>query len=512
MARKEADLTACMITQALQANFWNLSDDELKVIESNDVAQITDMIVKKLEDAGMVVVEAYGINHDKDTVMEWDEITMREVIAYKTHHIHIIVKFAKGKGGTVAKIANAVGLEAQFIEKPGRGRFAYDNMLSYLIHIKYTDKHQYDASEVYTARGESYTKVAHERNEDWLKGRAKIQVQKAKIDADWLEEKILTGEVTKQQVMLTDDYFAIYARNKRRMEDAFDTFGQHKIYSTIQKMENGEFKLSVIFVTGAPHSGKSVFTDMLVQSIQKDVKERTGEVWTVCTCAASNPFDEYQGEEILVMDDLRGMALTASDWLKLLDPDRVNMGSARYRNKRMACRTIIINSEKDVIDFFYYTKGIGGDGRSEAMDQFIRRIMAKVVVFRVPDDYETRRLKIGRMKESPEYQIASPEENKQLSLHHEFNSIGSYDMSYDDGIKYLSALVMKNNKFDTEETQKIIDTYAGDLDDELKTKLYEEYEKYLDKFFKEHPLLVGTNNYPKFEWFLDNYKRKMNLV
>ena len=228
-----------------------------------------------------------------------------------------IVGLSDHSFGSLAPIV-AVAMGAQFIEKPGRGRFAYDNMLSYLIHIKYTDKHQYEPSEVYTARGESYTKIAHERNDDWLKGRAKIQVEKARIDADWLEEKILTGEVTKQQVMLTDDYFSIYARNKRRMEDAFDSYGQHKIYSTMQKMENGEFKTSVIFVTGAPHSGKSVFTEMLVKSIQKDVRDKTGEVWTVCTCASSNPFDEYQGEEILVMDDLRGMALTASDWLKLL--------------------------------------------------------------------------------------------------------------------------------------------------------------------------------------------------
>lgn len=514
MARKENDLTACMITQALQGEYWKLDDNETKIIESNDVTQITNLVVKKLEDAGMVVVEAYGIIHDKDTVMEWDEIEMQEVIAYKTHHVHVIVKFEKSKGGTVTQIANAVGLEPQFIEKPGRGRFAYDNMLSYLIHIKYTDKHQYEPSEVYTARGESYTKIAHERNEDWLKGRAKIQVEKAKIDADWLEEKILTGEVTKQQVMLTDEYFSIYARNKRRMEDAFDSYGQHKIYRTMQKMENGEFKTSVIFVTGAPHSGKSVFTEMLVKSIQKDVKEKTGEVWTVCTCASSNPFDEYQGEEILVMDDLRGMALTASDWLKLLDPDRINMGSARYKNKRMACRTIIINSEKDVIDFFYYTKGIGGDGRSEAMDQFIRRIMAKVVVFRVPDDYETRRLKIGRMEESDAYQIASPDKanGEQLTLHHEFNSIGSYDVEYSDGIKYLSALVMKNNKYDDEETQKVIDTYTDDLNDDLKAELYEDYKVYLDKFWSEHPGIKEPNNCPTFEWFLEQYKRKMNLI
>lgn len=511
MARKEASLTACMITQALQPEYWDWSDADLKIIEGNNVGEITNKIVEKLESAGMSVVEAYGIIHDSDTVMEWDEIECREVVSYKTHHIHVIVKFEKGKGGIVAKIANAVGLEPQFVEKPGKGRFAYDNMLAYLIHIKYTDKHQYKPEQVYTARGESYVKVAHERNEDWLKGRAKVQVQKAKVDADWLEEKILSGEVTKQQVMLTDEYYAIYARAKRRCEDAFDTFGQHKIYKTIQKMENGDFKTSVFFVTGKPHSGKSTFTDALVKQIQTDVKKRTGEVWTVCSCASTNPFDDYAGEEILVMDDLRGIALTASDWLKLLDPDRISVGSARYRNKKMACRAIIINSERDVLDFFYYMKSIGGDNRSEAMDQFIRRIMAKIIVFRVPDDEELRRLRIGVMQETEEYQVPAPShrDGEMLDLHHAFDSAGSHEVEIDEGLKYLSGLVMKNNKLDDEDTQAVIDYYS---EKPSEGELCVEYDMWLDGWFKDHESLRGTSNHPSYDWWYQEvYLKKIRI-
>lgn len=481
MARKENDLTACMITQALQRDYWNLSNAELFVIENGEVNEITDMIVKKLEDAGMIVIEAYGIIHDKDTVMEWDEIAMQEVVAYKTHHIHVLIKFEKGKGGTVSQIASTVGLESQFIEKPAKGRFAYDNMLSYLIHIKYVDKYQYEPSEVYTSRGESYTKIAHSREEDWLKGRAKIQVQNAKCDIDWLEEKILTGEVTKQQVMLTDEYFNIYARNKRRCEDAFDTYGQHKIYKTMQAMENGEFKTSVFFITGKAHAGKSYFTDNLVKSIQKKMQEEMGETWTVCTCASTNPFDEYQGQEILVMDDLRGIALTASDWLKLLDPDRINLGSARYRNKKMACRVIIINSERDVLDFFYYMKNIGGDDRSEAMDQFLRRIMAKIIVYRVPDNPDERRLMIGTMEET-EHPYTVTKKNgmdmKTLTLHHGFNAAGTKDVNVEDGLEQLTNMVMQNNDLNNP-NRNIRVVSVSNLRDEVKKQ--ELYHRYLVK-------------------------------
>ena len=81
MARKENDLTACMITQALQGEYWKLDDNETKIIESNDVTQITNLVVKKLEDAGMVVVEAYGIIHDKGNVC-WYRCALRHVHHY----------------------------------------------------------------------------------------------------------------------------------------------------------------------------------------------------------------------------------------------------------------------------------------------------------------------------------------------------------------------------------------------------------------------------------------------
>lgn len=476
MARKENDLTTCMITQALHRSYWDLEEDALKVIDSGDLKAITDLIVQRLTANQMVVEECYGIIHDKDTQVEWNESTLCEEIVYKTHHIHVVVKFQKGD--TLSKIASTLGLQSQFIEKPKRGRYAYDNMLAYLIHVKYPNKAQYSVDDVYTACGTSYNKVAHERNSDWLKGRATVKVKQAKADIDWLEEQVLCGALTKQQILLTDEYYNIYSHNKRRVDDAFDTYGQRKIYKTMQAMENGEFKVSVLFITGQPHSGKSTFTDGLVKGIQKTVKERTGDTWSVCTCASSNPFDEYNGEEILVMDDLRGVSLNASDWLKLLDPDRINKGSARYRNKAMACRVIVINSERDVLEFFYFTKNIGGQGRSEAMDQFFRRILAKVVVYRVPNDMKTRMIHVGKMKESDEYSIVVPGTNDVVNLHHEFNAYGSNGLSWEDALEYLTEIVMSNNKgaYITDTTKYLMHLYSGEIGTQSYAEMLDAFE------------------------------------
>ena len=458
MARKEAALSTCSITQMTNPKyFFGWTPDEEAAL-SSDAHDIMMVIAKRLNNAGFIVQETHCIIHDRDTREVWDDSISSYVLETKPRHFHMIVKFyrdAKTKtihSGTLAKIADAVGVEPQYIEKAGKGCHAWDNMLSYLIHIKYINKAQYEPSEVSTAGAclngvnifQPYMDIYRQRKRDWELGRTKVTIKQASVDVDGLEEKILLGEVKRNQVLLTDSLFAIYAHNKRRLDDAFDIYADRKIAKTIQAMESGGFLLSVLYVTGKSHSGKSYFTDYLVKRIHDDAKRLYGEDWTVCTCAASNPFDEYRGEEILVMDDLRGMAMTASDWLKLLDPDRVNLASARYHNRRIACRVIIINSERDVADFFYFVKGRGEV--SESMDQFIRRIMARVVVYRVPDYEDVRRIKIGNMQETAPYKLPAPSAmGGDLTLHHDFKK-DEMDLSYQEGLAYLSDAVMRRNQ------------------------------------------------------------------
>lgn len=463
MARTQAVLSACMIVQQLnETHFKDWDDTELDYIRNGDNAGIINTLGKKLCAAGFFTQEMHCIIHDNDVREVWDESVSDYIVEQKPAHFHCLIKFMKTDdgilhGGTISQIATAVGLEPEYVEKPKRGKYAYDNMLAYLIHAKDSDKAQYSPDEVLTSgisdengkpMFQTYKEYYRTRKKTWEEGRAKKTSERARIDIDSLEAKILRGEVFKNQILLTDEYYDVYARNKRRCDDAFDSYAQRKIAKTIQRMENGEFKLAVIYVTGESDAGKSMFTDNLVKSIQKKAKESTGETWTCCSTAATNPFDEYMGDEILIMDDLRGMALTASDWLKLLDPDRANIGSARYKNKKIACRTIIINASQDPLTFFYYVKGSVGN---ESMDQFIRRIMASVIVYRIPDTGE-RRAEVGITKRVDKYEVGRPINDDSVRCHHYAGSdlelnydFETTDMNYEDGIEYLSDCVMKKN-------------------------------------------------------------------
>ena len=386
MARKVADLKSFSLTQFLNKDYWLIQDIGFtKALEDKDLIAITKAIVERLESNGWGVEEAYSIIHDKDTREVWSETGHCLVEDYKDAHIHMSVSFKKGQNidANVVTIGSAIGVESQYVEKPKPGMYSWDNQLSYLVHAKDLDKFQYTPYDVYTYKGKDYESIYQESIARWERGAIKKTNKKAKEDIDFIESEILQGRMTKSQILLTDEYYQVYALNKRRIDDAFDTHGQRKMYKALQMLENGEFKVTVHYITGPAGTGKTMFANDLINDIKRQAKEATGEDWTVCKTASTNPVDDYQGEEMLLMDDVRGSSMRADDWLKLLDPYNISPSGARYRNKVVSARTIIITATIHPTAFFYMAREnntYGGNGYGEAVDQFLRRLHSVVKI------------------------------------------------------------------------------------------------------------------------------------
>lgn len=460
MARTGATLKSCMITQELSPEFWNVPDVSssnftaeqfktefsaaLTAAQQGNIKPLVNCIVVCLAAANIEISAAYGILHDKDTQTGWDERTQKNVVVQKTSHIHICLQFKEGKGATLEQIAHAAGIEPQYVEKPLRGRYAFDNMLAYLIHIKYTDKYQYQPSDVVTVCPPAdydklcYNTIYEQRRGEWVKGRGAVARKSAQQNVDWLEEQILSGEVTKSQILLTDELFAIYSRNKKRLDDCFAVYGERKAYKALQAMRNGDFKLSVFYITGKSGAGKTRFAQQFVSYLQE---QNSG--WQVCSAASSNPVDDYAGEEILLLDDLRGGSMSATDWLKLLDPYNATPSSARYHNKTVAARVIVITSEKNPLEFFYYTR-VGGGNRSEALDQFIRRIEALVTVVPYDNNYDNAKVYIAQSTQTAVHDVNIPNSGgATVSMRYGFAAPVCNDVNT--AASVLSEIVDKNN-------------------------------------------------------------------
>ena len=79
---------------------------------------------------------------------------MKNITKNKAEHVHVLLKFEKG--ASLNKIALAIEVEPQYLEKLKSGRYGYDNCLAYLVHAKDESKYQYQPEEVTTLLGEVY--------------------------------------------------------------------------------------------------------------------------------------------------------------------------------------------------------------------------------------------------------------------------------------------------------------------------------------------------------------------
>lgn len=368
--KKDAKLSCVMIVQQLDEKYWNLWEDKQPIDEANngDVRPLLKETVKRLENNDCTVSEAYGIIHDKDERIIWNEEKMENVTENKAKHVHMLIKF--DKGDTLNCLAMATSIEPQYLEKAKSGRYGYDNMTAYLVHAKDPEKFQYPPEEVATVKGEKYESVHGRRMEAWVKGRAIKEARETNEDIDYIVSEIVQGNLSKEQIMLTDELYKVYAQHKRKINDAFETAGEKKGHQAIADLEAGKFKKTIIFIHGKSGTGKTLISKKLIETLKKFVLLIENKIWDSCMTASTNAFDDYNGQDILFLDDIRGYSLSVSDWLKLLDPYSISPISARYHNKLGSAKLIIITSTMKPASFF----GTAKANYSEDVGQFIRRI------------------------------------------------------------------------------------------------------------------------------------------
>ena len=79
--------------------------------------------------------------------------------------------------------------------------------------MKYADDYQYAPAKVATVRGPGHLGIDAQRRETWLKGRAHVKKKVVAENFEDMRERVLQGDITRDQIMLTDELFDIYARH-----------------------------------------------------------------------------------------------------------------------------------------------------------------------------------------------------------------------------------------------------------------------------------------------------------
>lgn len=253
----------------------------------------------------------------------------------KEAHIHCVLRLDNAYN--FKTIGNWFGIPANCVGKIN-GRLS--DALNYLTHRNAPDKFQYSDDEVVS-------------NFDWKSERKGLKKGSGNQREEEIITKIATGEIRgfnmSEHVSATE-----YAKFKVAIDRAI----QYRVKMLKAEMTKGGREMEVIFIEGSSGSGKTTYA--------KEIAEKKG--YSVCISSSSNdPLQDYDGQDCLILDDLRPDSFKPSDLLKLLDNNTGSTVKSRYYNKWLECKMVIITSVKGITDFTRYF------GESEPPEQLMRR-------------------------------------------------------------------------------------------------------------------------------------------
>lgn len=248
------------------------------------------------------------IVHDKD---------LDENGKSKKPHLHCVLTFNESTQFSV--LSNALDIPVQYFNHI---RNTVKTAKAYLIHLNDKNKHQYNCSDV-------------KSNFDYETFIDKLTDDKKKPKKEEIAEKISNGEIKEYNLLsyiTCDDY----ARNKPYYTKCFE-YRQNTIATKNRDLQ-------CVFISGKSGAGKTTFAKDYANSLGYSV---------YVTSSGNNLFDDYKGQECIIIDDLRFTQLSFSDLLKITDNNTNSLVACRFYNRSIfECKLLIITCCLSIKDFY----------------------------------------------------------------------------------------------------------------------------------------------------------------
>ena len=277
-------------------------------------------------------------------------------------HVHIVIELYESR--QFSTIGGYVGVQAQYVcairqrRKVGKRMMSdIGGALSYLTHRNAPDRYQYEDTDVIAKSGY-----------DWQTVRAKSEMSMAECKTF---SRVLDG-IEKGQIRRYNLYekvsMKMYLEHKIEFDRAFE-FREMKLKSDSNR------SIEVVYITGEAGAGKT--------TVAKQYCEQHG--YSYCVSGRTrDPLQDYQGEDALILDDLRPETFSLADLLKLLDLHTASSAGARYHDKWLEVRIIIITTVLPIESFYCLMVG-----RDEPFEQLKRRCRTMIHLTRTTMDLYT---------------------------------------------------------------------------------------------------------------------------
>ena len=358
---EEKRIKQFVFEQQLKAEYWDWEDEKLELFDDwlANKALIFGEIYRRLKtlESEKVKLECISL-----IVHYLDKNDLNELVF---PHVHLYGKYSDKR--TLTRIAKALGIKTQYIEFPkDKNRYFEENQLAYLTHSQQPDKYQYPTDEVETFGTFDYSNFILINAKKFEKQSATVKRKRTEESLDLINQQILKGELFLEDILADDDLFLLYSNHKLQFKQAFDSYAERLAFKNLKDLTAGKYKLTVMYFQGKSSLGKSYLARTIAQKVREYAEENKFKS-RIYSASSSNPFDDYYGEDIILLDDIRPDSLRKADWLKLLDPINTSRMSARFTNKQVVPRLILITNTQLPEQFFNIFK-------DEALDQYIRRI------------------------------------------------------------------------------------------------------------------------------------------
>lgn len=285
------------------------------------------------------------ILHDKDINSESKKVLP---------HYHVVFTFKKRiELSTLAKIFGDNIQQFEIMTKRGTSaKSSANNSFAYLIHATANsrDKFQYPTNNVIA--NFDFKKFVEEQN----------QILSPKDILDLLADGTLDKNTA--LVKLSQLSGISLARYKKKVEDVWNAHLLIKYKEWLTEKYEKQEPIRCIWLFGNAGTGKTRYATSFA---------RKNEITYFKSKSSNDPFENYAGESILILDELRPNSLTYSDLLQILDPFQYEKSTvARYHNAPIQADIIFITSPYGPIEFYSKIKGI--DSEIDSFNQLRRRL------------------------------------------------------------------------------------------------------------------------------------------